>query len=84
MGHSWADKYGQACDAGRGTIQVTGFWGSQGGWFQPNEVDRWKLLTASEQAVWDEALFQERQENLSATEAPFFGRIRTERLKPQT
>lgn len=41
-GDSWADENGNPCDAGLGTIQVTGTWSSDGGWFQPNEVDRWK------------------------------------------
>lgn len=40
-GDSWADDNGQPCEAGRGTIQVTGSWFSCGGWFQPNEVTAW-------------------------------------------
>ena len=45
-GDSWADENSEPCEAGHGTIQVTGSWFSGGGWFQPNEVIAWLPLPA--------------------------------------
>jgi len=44
-GTSWVDKYGLlGGDCHR--LEVTGFWSSEGGWFQPNEVTHWSPIPA--------------------------------------
>lgn len=44
-GTSWVDSLGRL-DGDAYTLAVTGFWASDGGWFQPNEVSHWAAVPA--------------------------------------
>ncbi|MCW5695759.1 MAG: DUF551 domain-containing protein [Bauldia sp.] len=42
-GDSWVDEFG-GFEGETHHLEVTGFWASDGGWFQPNEVTHWMPL----------------------------------------
>jgi len=44
-GDSWVDENGDI-EGPAHHLEVTGFWNSSGGWFQPNEVSHWMPLPA--------------------------------------